>query len=356
MLPNRINLILAAALIAGCKGDRAATRADSVGLPVEAAGPTAPQNSYAALAGDTLQLVSIGGTALQQSSGAPAPCDVAHTPLRQQIVIAADSTYWETTIARPGCRDSVSSSSDTVESRGGFRIFGDTLLLNPASIDDDTPFAGLLYTDSVVQVDAPAAEISRYSRHSGASGDPAQMGRIRTDTLFLSADIDGSGKSDYVVREWRMGSISRMKDYRLAVYLDKDPGSGPPNWANNWDALEVGADQSVDTSLSVAPGVTLLAMGWSGGDYSATEVLIAERGKVRPEISHGIDYGNGYFRITREAGTVVVEASLDNLELRGTPVTSAIKCTEPNMAAIRLVYDLKAGHFAPERSRCVRQM
>jgi hypothetical protein len=182
------------------------------------------------------------------------------------------------------------------------------------------------------------------------------MGRVRTDTLFLAGDIDGSGKPDYVVRESRMGSASTMKDYRLAIYLDKSPGSGPPDWANAWDALDIGAEQSVDKSLSITPGVTLLAAGWSGGDYSATEILIAERGKVRSEISYGIDYGHGYFAITREAGTAVVEANLDHLELRGTPVTSDIKCKEPEMAAIRLVYDLKAGHFVPERSRCVKPM
>lgn len=361
ILPDRMKLTrrfapLAIVLLTSCRGESSPARGDSaVGHTVGSAA-TEPRNSYASIAGDTLQLVSVGGTALTAASAAPLPCDAAHTTLRQQIIIAADSTYWETTIARPGCRDTAKASSDTVESRGSYHLFGDTLVLSPANIDEDTSFAGLLFADSVVEVDVPSAQALRYARHQGTPGDPAQMGRAHTDSVFVIGDIDGSGKPDYVVRETRMGSISDMKDYRVAVYLDKDPGTGRPDWANKWDALDIGASQGADTSLSIGHDATMLAIGWSGGDYSATDILIAEHGKVRPEISHGIDYGHGYFAIKREAGTVVVEANLDHLELRGAPVTAAIKCTEPEMAVIRLVYDLKTRHFLTERSRCARPM
>jgi hypothetical protein len=348
--------VVGIALLPGCRRDTSSSASDSVGDHVAESVAANFQNSYDAVAGDTLQLVSIGGTTLATPGESPISCDAPRTPVRQQILLAADSTYWESSIARPGCRDAANSSSGTVESRGGYRIFGDTLVLSPADMDTGSSVAALLFADSVVQVDVPPGEVMRYSRRRGSSGNPAALGRVRTDTVFITGDIDGSGKPDYVVRETRMGSNTSMKDYRLAIYLDKAPGSARPDWVNRWDDLDYGADQSADTSLTITHDATLIAVGWSGGDYSATEILIAERGRVRPEISYGIDYGHGYFAITRETGTVVVEGNLDHLELHGAPVTSEIKCVEPEMAVRRLLYDLKSGHFVPERSRCVRPM
>jgi hypothetical protein len=241
-----------------------------------------------------------------------------------------------------------------VESRGGYRIFGDTIGMGVADPGGDmVEFQGRLFPDSVVQIEVGSGKAWRYSRRRGVPGDANAMGSVKIDTVFLARDIDGSGKPDYVIRESRLGPHSPMREYRVAIYLDTGPESRRPNWAMDWD-WESGYSQALDKSLSVAAGVWLLEVGFGGADYDGAEVLVVERGGIRKEISLGVDYGNGYMDITQEAGKVVVEATLDNLELRGTPVTSDIKCKATEWRAMRLVFDPKPGHFTPERALCAR--
>jgi hypothetical protein len=176
---------------------------------------------------------------------------------------------------------------------------------------------------------------------------------MKTDSVFLSRDIDGSGKRDYVVKESKPGSVSSMRAYRLAVYLDKDPRTRKPAWSMAWDD-EFGGDQTLGRVLSLAPGATLLDVQWAGGDYDGTVLLIAERGRIRQEITHGVDYGHGFFDIKQDGRNVVVDATLANLELRGKPVKPGIKCLEPEVRAVQLRYDAKTRGFIAGRIRCAK--
>ena len=347
VIPRTIFTCLVIALVTGCKTDARTPPGDSAIVTASSSSPPASHtgNDYSILAGDTLQLVSVGGRSLAPPVGVALACDSAHTPLRQQLVLSSDSTYWGVTVARPGCRDTVERESDTVAHRGAYAISGDTIFIYSADPTNHSELAGLVFSDSVVQTGTTPNQVWRYSRRQGAAGDPAEMGPIRTDSVLLANDIDGSGKTDYVVREAR-GATNLMaaKEYRLAIYLDTKPRSRPPDWKNDWD-MEAGKDQGLSKFLSLAPGVSFLEVQWSGGDFDGDDVLIAEKGKVLLEIYHGIDYGNGYFLARQEGGKTLVEASLDNLDLLGKPVTSAIKCPAFQVAGMRLVFDPNAGHF-----------
>jgi hypothetical protein len=347
-------LWLVTAICVGCKAEGRAPAPDSttsaVATDALSAAPT--PNSYESLAGDTLDLVSVGGKALPQPGGAGLACDSAHTPVRQQLVLSADTTYWALTVARPGCRDTVITESDTLRTRGWYAISGDTIFIRFAGPKVDTELSGLIFPDSIVQVGTTSDRIWRFSRRQGAAVNPAEAGDRRTDSTFLARDIDGSGKTDYVVRESRPEATSMLSnEYRVAVYLDSEPQSRPPNWSNDWD-MEVGRQQGLSKSFAISSAASLLDVEWSGGDFDGDNILIAERGKIRREIYHGIDYGHGYLFARQENGKSVVEASLDNLELLGKPVTSEIKCPATQIPAMRLVFDPKAGHFVTDRALC----
>ena len=181
----------------------------------------------------------------------------------------------------------------------------------------------------------------------------AQKPTVRTDTVFLARDIDGSGKTDYVVKESKPGPGASRRAFRIAVYLDRNPRTRKPDWSMAWDD-EFGFDQTVDNVLPLAPGATLLDVQWSGADYEGRTLLIAEQGRIRQEISHGIDYGHGFMDIRNDGGSVVVDATLANLELRGKPVTSEVLCTEPEMGAMLLVFEPQERGFRIGPVRCVK--
>lgn len=181
----------------------------------------------------------------------------------------------------------------------------------------------------------------------------AQKPLVRTDSVFLARDIDGSGKTDYVVRESKAGLTPSMRAYRVAVYLDAEPGTRKPSWSMAWDD-EFGIDQTLGRSLTIAPGVSLLAVQWGGADADGDVLLLVQRGRVQQEITHGVDYGDGYFDITQEGGKVVVDLAPGHLELRGKPVTAGITCKETEWSAMELVFDTRVGHFTPGQARCVK--
>ena len=345
-------ICLVVASLAGCRTEARTARGDSAIVTASIDSTPRTSNDYSILAGDTLQLVSIGGRILGEPSGVLLSCDSAHTPVRQQLVLSPDSTYWGLTVVRPGCRDTAATESDTVEHRGSYAINGDTLFIYSADLMSGSELAGLIFSDSVVQTGTTSDRLWRYSRRPGAISNPTEMGPIRTDSILAAADLDGSGKIDYVVREAR-GSTNLMaaREYRVAIYLDTKPRSRPPDWKNDWD-METGREQGLSKLISIAPGVSLLDIQWSGGDFDGDDILIAEKGKIRLEIYHGIDYGNGYLIARQESGRAVVEASLDNLELLGKPVASAIKCPAFQVAGMRLVFDLNAGHFVTDHPLC----
>jgi hypothetical protein len=171
-------------------------------------------------------------------------------------------------------------------------------------------------------------------------------------------DLDGSGKTDYIVRESRPGRNQSAKDYRLAIYLDAKPGSRAPNWANNWDEMEIGAQQGLQRAYSIAPGASLVDLWWNFADADGDELLVVERGKVRSELTHVVDYGEGVFSITQPEGQTVVEATLGNRNLKvdGALVTGGadMKCPGAQMSAVRLTYDSKSGHFTAGPRHCVQ--
>src|SRR3954462_600037 len=115
-------------LVASCKADKPSARTDTAPVLPDKTELADYASAMQSVAGDTLTLVSVGGHALQQQSTSLA-CDSARTPIFQQLIVAADSTLWAHTVYLSACTDSLKSASDTVESRGGYRIFGDTLAM-----------------------------------------------------------------------------------------------------------------------------------------------------------------------------------------------------------------------------------
>jgi hypothetical protein len=82
-------------------------------------------------------------------------------------------------------------------------------------------------------------------------------------------------------------------------------------------------------------------------------VLIRAR-RARTLVSHGIDYGEGYFQLRLEGGRAVVDASQEHLVLGGKPVAGTLACADAQLPALRLVFDPRAERFVPENPRCVR--
>lgn len=178
-----------------------------------------------------------------------------------------------------------------------------------------------------------------------------QIPAVRIDSVLLARDIDGSGKKDYVVQESRAGDVPQLRDSRIAVYLDADPGTHGPNWATEWgDKFEV--EKTLDHSLQMTRGAWLLDIQVAGSDYDGTSLLLVQRGSVREEISHGVDYGHGYLDIKQRGDTVLVEATLDNLKLRGKPLALKTKCKASEWSAVELVFDEKKRGFFPDRTLC----
>ena len=366
MLRN-ISPWVAVALLLGCTSESSTKKTDSAAAkPVTSTASAAP-NRYAELAGDTLQLVSVGGHALPpQSGGGGVACDAAHIPLSQHIVLSADSSYWGRDIFAPGCLDKLIAAADTfewrgsyrvagdtLESRGRYRVEGDTLDMHASIWDEANQFSGLIFPDSVVQVDTSREKIRRYARKQGLSSDPTLMGRITVDTVLLARDLDASGKTDYVARISRLGPWRFGRETTLAIYLDAEPGSRPPDWVRPVDVLEE-EEPILSHALTIAPGISLIDILWSGADATGDDVVIVEHGKVRKELAHDIDYGNGVFEITQKGGQTVLEATLSNLELRGKPVTANLECRESRLPATRLTFDVKTDGFKPGAPFCVK--
>ena len=178
-----------------------------------------------------------------------------------------------------------------------------------------------------------------------------QQPAIRTENTLLMRDVDGSGKSDYVVRESRPGPAPQMRDYRVAVYLDRTPGPSVPSWATEW-LEELGGETILTRSELAGPGVWLLGIGASHADATEEWLLLVERGRLREEIHHQIDYGAGFLEVRRERNRLLVEATLSNLTLRGKVASTMKTCPDTLWLAVRLVFDAKERAFAPERAVC----
>jgi hypothetical protein len=179
----------------------------------------------------------------------------------------------------------------------------------------------------------------------------AQHTHIRVDSVLLARDFNGNGKTDYVVRETSRGSISEIRPVRLAVYLDGKPLAHKATWASEWDDLQE-MQTGLDSSYALSPGLTLLEIGGSGGDYGFSRFLLVQGNKVREELSMGVDYGEGYMNVTQLRDSVVVVVTDAHLELRGKALASA-DCPGTKWSARRLVYDRTKQRFTAGSPYCM---
>ena len=180
-----------------------------------------------------------------------------------------------------------------------------------------------------------------------------QGASVRTDSILLARDLDGDGVTDYVVRQVRKQvKYPLSRDFRVAVYLDAVPGARRANWATPW-YLEGEADLYLSEHMPLPGRQWLLRLYAAGGDGDSDWILVVGHGTVREEITHGVDYGQGYLQIGRVRDSVVVEASLARLELRHKQVTATVECMPTEWATMRLVFDPAKRRFTPQRTRCV---
>lgn len=180
----------------------------------------------------------------------------------------------------------------------------------------------------------------------------AQQARAHVDSVLVARDLDGDGNTDYIVRESRV-SRGGLKPRRLAIYLGVGPGTTRASWATDWDD-EFGDEIDVTDLLPLGTSSTLVAVSQPEADYVGTQVVLIRARRAKTILSHGIDYGEGYFQLRLEGGRAVVDATQEHLVLGGKPVNGALACPDAQLPALRLVFDPRAERFVPENPRCVR--
>jgi hypothetical protein len=165
-------LVICIALLLNCKAERPAPPSAATQRSDPSSTQRLDHRNAGSLAGDTLELISIGDRQVPEWHGVPLPCDSAHTPLVSRMIFTDDSTYREYTVARPGCRDERYSSSDTTESASIYRVHGDTLMIFSGDGDEiDQSYNGRLFPDSVVQLFIEAERVQRYARRRARGHD-----------------------------------------------------------------------------------------------------------------------------------------------------------------------------------------
>lgn len=187
---------------------------------------------------------------------------------------------------------------------------------------------------------------------SAATAAAAQQPRVHVDTVLVARDLDGDGNSDYIVRESRP-SRGGLQPRRLAIYLGVGPGMTRASWATDWDD-EFGDQVDVDELVSLGTSSTLVAVSQPEADYAGTQVVLIRARRAKTIVSHGIDYGEGYFQLRLEGGRAVIDATQEHLVLGGKPVDGSLACPDAQLPALRLVFDPRAERFVPENPRCVR--
>lgn len=173
----------------------------------------------------------------------------------------------------------------------------------------------------------------------------------RVDSVFLARDLDGDGKTDYVVAESKPGSDADDRPARVAIYLGVRPGTAAPAWATSWDE-ELGADIVLAKTVPLDSGATFVELRGADGDYEATWLVLVQRGAAREQFAHGVDYGEGFFDVLRDGSDVVVEATQPHLEAAHRAVGRAIACPSSQWPVVRLVYDRARARFVAGATRC----
>jgi hypothetical protein len=180
----------------------------------------------------------------------------------------------------------------------------------------------------------------------------AQQRRTHVDTVLVARDLDGDGTTDYIVRESRP-SGGGLQPRRLAIYLGVGPGTTRASWATDWDD-EFGDGVDVAELLPLGTSSTLVGVTLPEADYVGTRVVLIRAGRAKTIVSHGVDYGEGYFQLRLEGGRAIVDATQEHLVLGGKPVDGSLACPDAQLPALRLVFDPRAERFVPENPRCVR--
>ena len=185
-----------------------------------------------------------------------------------------------------------------------------------------------------------------------ATAASAQQPRSHVDTVFVARDLDGDGNTDYIVRESR-ASRSGLRPRRLAIYLGVEPAKARAAWATEWDD-EFGGEVEVAELVPLGTSSTLVAVSEPEADYEGTQVVLIRARRAKLLLSHGIDYGEGYFQLRLEGGRAVVDATQEHLVLGGKAVDGTLACADAQLPALRLIFDPRAERFVPENPRCVK--
>ena len=168
----RVPAIRLIIMLAACTPEGRLPQDDSVASAIPLASPTTTtaREIPNSLVGDTLELISIGGRRLPDPRTPNLPCDSARTPLLQRHVFDDDSTYSGITVVRPGCRDELVSSSDTLVVASSYEVRGDTLRLYVGDGDEIfQSYNGRIFPDSVVQLFTDDERNVRYLRRRARS-------------------------------------------------------------------------------------------------------------------------------------------------------------------------------------------
>ena len=183
-----------------------------------------------------------------------------------------------------------------------------------------------------------------------AAGDDSTYD-VQTDTVLLARDLDGNGRTDYVVRESRPYASLRSYTFRLTVYLDSIPASRHAQWSSGWD---MEGETKFGEADSLGSQASMLVVYGNTGDYTSETLLTVRDGRVAEELTHGEDYGAGFLALEREGGTLALDASQSHLLVRGAPVGPELECKEGDWPAVRLRWDEANRRFVAGKPRCVK--
>jgi hypothetical protein len=186
-----------------------------------------------------------------------------------------------------------------------------------------------------------------------AGATHAQQPRAHVDTVLAARDLDGDGITDYIVRESKASVDGAPRARRLAIYLGVEPAAARAAWATEWDD-EFGASVDVSELLPLGTSSTLVAVSEPQADYESTHVVLIRARRAKTLVSHGIDYGEGYFQLRLEGGRAIVDATQEHLVLGGKAIDGTLACPDAQRPALRLVFDPRAERFVPDHPRCVR--